>query len=183
MIVEYAPSGQIIHMVSDPVPLGLIAVLRENGRPFIEVSPMRLPDIQATDMDGNLLFDTIQQAVIDESGAAVVDEAGAPVTKTVEIPVMLTGRLQHVNVSFEDNYVDNGSLVIRPSVDLPAEVRLAIGETTSIALPKPCRILIDGEPAMVEEGVLELEGEMPAEYTIQVDHFPFKPATMKVIVE
>lgn len=170
-------------MVFDPVPPGLVPVLVENGRPFIEVPPKPLPDIQATDENGTFLFETVEQTVVDDNGVPVLDDAGEPVVKLVEVPLMLTGRVESVKVSFEDNYVDQGALALRPSVNLPTEVRLGIGETYSVELPKPCRVLVDGEPLTIEEGVLELQGEMPAEYSIQVDHFPFKPATMKVIVE
>lgn len=35
MIVEYDGAGRIFHIVSDPIPQGLVEVLAEMGRPFV----------------------------------------------------------------------------------------------------------------------------------------------------
>lgn len=45
-------------------------------------------DIQAKDENGNLLFEDVQQAVLDDEGNAVLDENGNAVTETVSQPVI-----------------------------------------------------------------------------------------------
>lgn len=48
MIIEHDETGRITHVVNDPVPEGLAALLLDKGRPFIEVgSDQPKPDLAA----------------------------------------------------------------------------------------------------------------------------------------
>lgn len=138
MIVEYDATGMITHIVNDPVPPGLVDLMRERGRTLIEL----IPDYSE-----------------DGAGAAEVDLIGDYVD------------------------VDTQEIKKRPVVEFPAEITLAIGDSYKIEnLPDPLSLVIDSRRYEITGGELELEGEMPAEYFIYVDSFPYYPSRIKVVV-
>lgn len=160
MIVEFNENGQIYHIISDPVSPEVIQnVILNNPDRHLIVNPLRGPDLQIRNADGEIVFD--------ENGS----------------PIMGPGNLIYQSYEIEDWYVSDGQMVTRPVIEVPSSVELKVGESMTIAnLPNPCRIKVDGETITVEGGELELEGDMPAEYQIVIDHFPYKSATLKVTV-
>ncbi|QWY83361.1 hypothetical protein [Rhizobium phage RHph_X3_2] len=81
------------------------------------------------------------------------------------------------------HYVSEGSITQRPQFDIPDELELAVGESKDYAIPNPCKITFDGVEHVVTDGVLGIDGEMPAEYTLTLEQWPYLPHTLKVIVQ
>lgn len=183
MIVEYDQTGRISHVVFDPVPEGFVDLLNENGKTFLNLPPEPLPDLPLFDEEGNQLFDTTYESVLDEDGAQIFADDGSEMVRVIKTPLMDTGRMAYADVDIDRDFVMNGMVLERPKIDLPEEISLAVGETYTVKdLPDPARFFLDREQIQVEGGKLEIEGEMPAEYTIRFDQFPYVPLNVKVTV-
>ncbi|WLR91013.1 hypothetical protein [Shinella zoogloeoides] len=85
---------------------------------------------------------------------------------------------------YDDYFVSDGALTRRPDFPIPhAEISLGVGEGIALeGLPQPCRIFVEGAEIVVNDGELTIESDMPAEYEILFDQWPFKPATVKVTI-
>ena len=183
MIIEYDETGRIFHMISDPVPPSMIDLLTEKGHTFLNLPPVELPDEPLLDEDGNQKVDRQITQLFNEDGTPQKDANGEELYQVVETPLFLTNRFQSVSFDWLTDYVKDGQLVPRPTVSVPETAELVVGQTGVVEnLPKPCRILVDGEEHVLEDGELEIEATMPAEYTIVFDQWPYIPATMKVTV-
>lgn len=183
MIVEYDKAGRITHLVFDPVPEGLANIMDKNGATFLDLPPIPLPDLPVLDESGNPRFETTYDQIFDEHNNAVLSEDGSPLVQVIETPVMQTGRFEYASVDINSDFVSEGAVHPRPGIDIPESIRLRVGETITVpGLPVPATVYVDRNQYVVEDGVLEIEGEMPAEYTIRFDTFPYLTADMKVTV-
>lgn len=158
MIVEYYPTtGEIFHVVQDPVPNELLEVLVENDCAFLSISPRFGPDVEvhSTDAEGNQIVDLVQGPHIPFNVS--------PITQYVDLEIM--------------------QVVDRPALAIPEKVDIAVGQGVDIVLPlDPFTINFDGEDVSVTDKLLQLDPEMPATYTLKVNHFPYQRQTLTVVV-
>lgn len=183
MIVEHTPEGRITHIVFDPVHPDVLTHVKGEGRTFLDLAPIKLPDEPLLDENGNQQMERHVEPLFDEDGSPLLNDAGEALYQVTMTPVFLTNRIKPVEVSLFDDYVVGGEIAKRPSIALPDLVELTVGQAKTIAdLPRPCAIRVDGEAMTIEDGALTLEGDMPAEYEIAFDQWPYKPATVKVII-
>lgn len=85
---------------------------------------------------------------------------------------------------YTDFYVQNEELIARPNIPLSATDLLRnVGETFSIGgLPKPCKVLVDGEEHVVDDGKLQITADMPAEYELLFTQWPYKDALVRITI-
>ncbi|MGV1754819.1 hypothetical protein [Agrobacterium sp. CG674] len=182
MIVEYTPEGRIMHVVLDPVPAAMFQILSDMGKTYLNVPPTKMPDELLRDEDGNQVFETISQAVVIDH-VPQMDEQGNQQFEDVQVPSIKHGAMVSAQISLMTDYIEDGMVKARPVLSIPEAVSLNVGQMGVVGgLPSPCRILVDGAEHILEDGELEIEGEMPAEYEIVFDQFPYMPATMKVTI-
>lgn len=76
-------------------------------------------------------------------------------------------------------YFRDGEVVRRPIIDAaPSKLQIsADGVDTSVidGLPRPCEVVVNGEAYTIDDGRLDLTSDMPADYEIRIDHWPFMP--------
>jgi len=76
-----------------------------------------------------------------------------------------------------------GSLQARPTFQVPDTIGLPIGEATVLNLPAGTTVAVDnGEPVLLEDSSLEIEGEMPANYTLRISNWPYLDAQIEVTI-
>lgn len=162
MLVEYNENGRIGHIVMDPVPEGVAETLTEKGIRFLNLPVLALPDIPA---------------VHPISGEPILDE------ETGEQIWAPEGYTQ-AQVDPVNDYVFDEAITPRPSFDAPDLVEIianGVDEKVVENLPENASLIIDGEPHALEGTTLTLSSDMPAEYTILVQKFPYFERTIKVI--
>lgn len=62
---------------------------------------------------------------------------------------------------------------IRPKVSKTTIRADGIDETQISGLPIPCRMLVNGEEVIVEDGSLELAVDVAAQYRVEMDQWPY----------
>ncbi|AGC36066.1 hypothetical protein B7L88_gp022 [Rhizobium phage RHEph10] len=87
----------------------------------------------------------------------------------------------------DTHYVDltanPAAVVERPVMTISQEVTLNVGDTLVVNdLPDPVEVALDDEVTELTGGTLELSADMPAEYTLVLNKWPYQPATLKVTV-
>jgi hypothetical protein len=86
---------------------------------------------------------------------------------------------------FQTVYVLNGAPTHRP--DFPATIdkttiRADASDKAVIAnLPQPCTLMVDGQPVERKAGTLTLTSDMPADYVISCDQWPYLPWSVTVM--
>lgn len=159
MILEYDEDGRIFHAISDPVNPSIVNVLTERGHRFVNLPPIALPDEPYLDAEGN--------PSLDDDGK----------------PLMITGRVESVSFDWSTDYIKDGLLQARPRLSVPATVELAVGEQTVISgLPIPCAVTVDGEAATIDDGTLEITGDMTGEYVIRFVQWPYVETETRVTI-
>lgn len=185
MIIQYDSRGFISNVYHDPIHPGLIDVLNENSVMFASFPPEKLPDIPATDENGDPAYEMVDAPKLDEDGNQIHDEAGNPVTENISVPVMITGRVRETKADGALHYYDitSGELRDRPSFDLPDEVSVSIGEVkTFIGLPEGTAVYVGNDRFDLVADVLQIEGEDADVYTMRLERFPHIDKFVKVIV-
>lgn len=183
MIIEYDENGRIFHIVQDPVLPSQVAAFADRGVRFVNVPPVALPDIPATDEDGQPIYDMSSEPMVDEDGNPLRDEQGEVLFRDVNRQRMITGRTESADVDFTRDYVRDGTVQARPTFDIQPEIILSRGETYTISgLPVPCRAIVDSQSLLIEDGTLELTGDDPGTFAIVLDQWPYLPATLTVTV-
>jgi len=157
MIIEHDEKGEIFHVIHRPAPPGIEEMMRELGKSFIVVPPQ-------------YKLEERWEISHDEHGNEVRDR----VTNKISLPDPEIDPARH--------YVSNGDVYERETLGLPAEIKLAVGETVDLKLPDPCQVWVDRETYTVEGGVLTIEGEMDATYNLQINQWPYVPHNIKVTV-
>ena len=152
MIIGHDAKGEIVHIVFDPVPTGLAALMQANGETVVEIPPEPVYD-------------------------GTFDEAGNP-----GISEYISAEASH-----DTHYVLDGAIAARPAIDLPSEITAEVGdEIELVGLPgspaDPCLVHIDGATHQVGDGELFLDADMPAEYSILIEKFPYQRKTIKVTI-
>lgn len=83
----------------------------------------------------------------------------------------------------EGQMIVEGALVARPTLDLPATLDLALGETVTLTVPDPCTVSIDGAtPVGVTGATLPLSGDVADSYALVIRAWPHLDATVTVRV-
>ena len=86
-------------------------------------------------------------------------------------------------VDHDAHYVQGGTLASRPALDLPDEIEVEVGaEIELMGLPAPCMVVIDSDVHQIEDPDLTLDADMPAEYSILIEKFPYQRKIIKVTV-
>ncbi|MBX4911377.1 hypothetical protein HJA82_29125 [Rhizobium bangladeshense] len=159
MLIEYDNTGSIFHVIFDPVPNEVVEFMVENGHQFLSYSQQFEPDVEMpwTDADGN------------------------PTT------IMVQGPAIPFNPTSDTHYVDltatPAAVVERPLMALDREVEMQVGDTLVLNdLPDPVEVVLDDQVTELTGGTLELSADMPAEYTLVLNKWPYQPATVKVTV-
>ncbi len=128
MIVEYNQDGRIFHVISDPVPDTIAAMLNDRGRTFLDLPPEPLPEVQMRDPD---------------TGHLVFDDDGEP--------AMGSPGLRFAACDISKDYVVDGRVVRRPSCGCTASVE---GRVVSLAgLPEGSTLSIFLDPTDVQSAV------------------------------
>ena len=155
MIVQYEEtSGRIFHIIDDPVPASIVEFLTDSGAVMLNLQPVPKSSQQVENPATGEVVD-------------VVSEWAEP------------------KVDIATDYVDltNLSICPRPNFDLPNDVSLSVGEERRFyGLPTGINVTFDGLTETITDGVVEISAEMPAQYELTFDYFPYMPHTMKVRV-
>lgn len=152
MIVTHHPSGEITTLYFDPVAPDLADLLSGSGTLFLDVPPTPVYD-------------------------GTFDDNGNP-----NIKEYISEEVEH-----DLHYVQGGMIASRPTLNLPDEIEVEVGAEIELAgIPAapgdPCIVLIDQNIYQVEDSGLTLDADMPAEYSILIEKFPYQRKTIKVIV-
>jgi hypothetical protein len=85
---------------------------------------------------------------------------------------------------FETDYVAEGEVLPRPTLDLiPELITLAVGETHVVSnLPAGIIVTYNGEDIALDGDTLEIEGDVAADYEMTFNLFPYLARTMKVTI-
>lgn len=155
MLVEYNETGQITHIVSDPVSDGLIEVMQTNNRTFLSLPP------QPTTMVSEVikLDDGTEQMLEYPSG------------------------YENAQVDIISDYVKDGLITKRPIMNVPSSVSLkpdGIDTVTVTGLPAGVTVVVDGQTYLIEDGVLEITCDTPSNYAINLSVWPYMPAQIQV---
>lgn len=82
-------------------------------------------------------------------------------------------------------YVADGAVTKRPSIvaTVTKASIAADGKDKAVIsrLPRPCTILIDGVPVTRKGGALTLTSDMPGDYRISVDQWPYLPWSVEIV--
>ncbi|TKT78437.1 hypothetical protein [Aquamicrobium sp. LC103] len=211
MIVEHDADGRILHVINDPVAEEVREFYLANRPCFeVAPTPWPLEqDIdhatgeplfeQAVDPEtGEVMFEpaidpeTGEQIFapdIDEvTGEPRLGEDGEPImlpaVRPVMVPVMISNGFDFAKVDLLRDYVLDGAVTARPTLRVPETVEIVADgadEHVIEGLPDPCQALVDGEEMEITGGSLAISSDMPAEYVIRFDQWPFMPAETKVI--
>ncbi len=81
--------------------------------------------------------------------------------------------------------VVEGELALRPALApsmSAAEIR-ADGKDKAVikGLPKPCTVMVDGQPVERKGGTLTLTADVPATYRVAVDQWPYLPWSVEIV--
>ncbi|MBD9544241.1 hypothetical protein IB276_32880 [Ensifer sp. ENS04] len=152
MIVTHSPSGEIASVYFDPVAVDLQGLLEVNGTLFLNVPPTPVYD-------------------------GTFDSDGKP-----NIQEYISASADH-----DLHYIHEGAVTSRPTLDLPEDIQTTVGSEIALTgIPAspgdPCMILIDENVYHVEDANLTLDADMPAEYSILIEKFPYQRKTIKVTV-
>jgi hypothetical protein len=184
MIAEYNAEGRIFHIVSDPVPPGLVERLTEMNSVFLNLPPEPLPDVPALGADGEPVYDYETKPLYEEDGVTPrLDEKGEHLHEVKQRMRMITGRTQSVAVSFDQHYVQSGVLALRPTLPVPAQIVLTRNQTRTITdLPAGCVVKFGNETMTIDDGSMEIEGEELGSFRLQFELWPFQTANCEVVV-
>lgn len=86
--------------------------------------------------------------------------------------------------SYSDHYVVDGALTDRPMMPAFDKLELAADDVdvaTLIGLPEPCVVKVDGIEHTILGGVLEISSAMPATYSIEIKHWPYKDVRYEIV--
>lgn len=79
-----------------------------------------------------------------------------------------------------DHWVDNGVVANRPTFTIPDVITIPIGSVSTFTLPPGTQI--DPIGITLEDGILELEGEMADVYELTLSLWPYVSKTVQVTV-
>ncbi|MGO7308777.1 hypothetical protein ACCS91_33520 [Rhizobium ruizarguesonis] len=98
-------------------------------------------------------------------------------------PMVTEEETKNVECEIALDYIKDGQITRRPALQVPESVTLRVGETFVVTgLPDPINVVVDGQVNEITGGSLELDPDMPAEYTLFFDKWPYQAATLKVTV-
>lgn len=84
----------------------------------------------------------------------------------------------------QTSYVDTatGKLTDRPSIETPAEISITADgvETVRITVPQPCTARLDGVNSVITEGFIDIAADMPAEYVLEIEQWPYLDKTVRI---
>jgi cell division ATPase FtsA len=162
MIVEYDDDGRISHIIHDPVHESIVGTLHEMGRQFLDLATIPWPPQPVIDKA------TGEPMIDEDSGAIIVASQG----------------YDSPSVDGESQYVLDGAIEPRPTFKAPELVEIVaddVDEKVIENLPENATLLVDGEMHQLDGTTLTIASDMPAEYEIRIQKFPFIERTVKVI--
>ncbi|EKF17055.1 hypothetical protein [Nitratireductor pacificus] len=166
MIIEHDEAGRIIHVVSDPVPTGLAAMLRERGHKFLDLPPEPLPAQQTRDPEtGHLLFDADGE------------------------PVLASPGMRFAACDILTDHVVDGAVVRRPSCGCSLDIAGCVVSLSDLPGSTTLTFLLDpadwASAVQVEvEGVFSLEVDEAGPLRIRVaPPWPYIEETFDVEIE
>lgn len=78
---------------------------------------------------------------------------------------------------------ESNQLVPRPEFAAVEDVQLSVGDTISWDLPPSTWVAVDEEaPVEIDGTTLEIEADMPAEYTLSFSNWPYVEKTIRVTI-
>ncbi|QIG69093.1 hypothetical protein EVB78_060 [Rhizobium phage RHph_N1_15] len=159
MLIAYDNTGSIFHVVFDPVPNEIMIAMIEEGQKFLSYSQQFEPDIEIP----------------------WTDENGNPTTKWVQgapIPFQPMPDTHYVDLT-----ANPAAVAERPVMAISQEVTLNVGDTLVINdLPDPVEVTLDDQASELTGGTLELLADMPAEYMLTLNKWPYQTTILKVTV-
>jgi hypothetical protein len=124
----------------------------------------------------HIVFDPVPPELFEAMDANGVEYHNFPPIKTEE-------GTQNVECDPMLDYIVDGQITRRPAMDVPAAVELTVGETFTLAgLPDPIEVFLDDQVSELSGGTLELSADMPAEYRLILNKWPYQTAILKVTV-
>jgi hypothetical protein len=124
----------------------------------------------------HIVFDPVPPDLFETMDANGIEYRNFP-------PIMTENGTQNVECDPMLDYINDGQITRRPAINVPATAQLTVGETfTLTGLPDPIEVILDGEVSELTGGTLELSADMPAEYTLVLEKWPYQTAILKVTV-
>lgn len=166
MIVEFeSDTGRIFHIVSDPVPDGMLELFQSLGKTFLVLDPVPWPPEPQFDAEGTPVMEPVTgedgepllELVTDELGLPVMEDFTDPETgelgrravmRPVMRQVMMSNGLDYAKVDIMAHYVVDGK--VRPRPACPASVS-ADGRVIAISsVPEGSEVKIQIDTEVVD---------------------------------
>jgi hypothetical protein len=117
--------------------------------------------------------------IVDPESLAALDERGV---LYADVDFKQNGNLHEL---FGLHHVVEGELALRPALAASvstAEIR-ADGKDKAVisGLPKPCTVMVDGQPVERKGGTLTLTADVAATYRVAVDQWPYLPWLVEIV--
>lgn len=88
-----------------------------------------------------------------------------------------------IDLFFKHWVNENDELVLRPELVGIEDLELTVGESHSWTIPLSTQVALDDEePVEIAGTTLEIEADMPAEYTLTFSNWPYVEKTVKVTI-
>lgn len=117
MIIEFDNDGKIFHVVSDPVPDGLLAIMRDHGMQVIEVKPNKVFDEAGEHIRTDRLEIDMARHFVLDGEVRERTEFGLPVdlnltaSTTFHLPIGT-----RVSLDGETFLLEDGSITLEPEM-------------------------------------------------------------------
>ncbi|MBA8881740.1 hypothetical protein [Phyllobacterium myrsinacearum] len=163
MIVQHTDEGFITNIMFDPVPDEIVQAMTNKNIKFINIKGTPLPP---------------EQLLHPISGEMVVDELGEPIFQSPG--------LRDVIIDLSHDYVFDGAITPRPIFEAPDIIHIkADGVDMQVVenLPEGATLIVDGKIHMLEGTSLTISSDMPAQYDILIQKFPYLDRTIRVVAD
>lgn len=126
MIVEYAEDGTIIHIVNDPVPVGLVDIMLANGAVLIDLPPVQTPEgLKFAEVD--FMRDFVNVTTKEISSRPVIDMPSEVNLKVGETTV-LSGLPDPIHLLLDGEPVEITGGELELSGDMPSSYILTVNQ-------------------------------------------------------
>lgn len=182
MIVMADAKGQISGYIADPIPPGLVEQLTARGEVFLNFPPVAYEVENFIPREVEVERE-IEVEIPQPDGGVVIETRIEKVTETQMISEMVT----HYTLTPCDpmtDYVKDGGIHPRPALpEMPSLVAMYVGEEWEVAdLPEGCTVTIDSTRHEITGTTFTLGADLPANYDVLVECWPYLPRHMKVEV-
>jgi hypothetical protein len=82
----------------------------------------------------------------------------------------------------DTHHVVGGQIVERPAFPVPEALLIAVGDSTTYALPPETAVSLNGATTTLEDGALVIEADYPGRYELCFVRWPYRDHTLTVTI-